>query len=400
MFQFAQTVAIRWAQGRLAELREALAQHAVRFPWVPRWRDALLAAEVPDAAAARAELERHGRQGFADLPRDGVWLLRLSALAEACVLVGDERRAEQLYELLLSFGDRFALSYTQQFLGSVGVRVAMLARLLGRLDEAEQHASAALERCLVFGARPAAIRARAELAAVLRARGGVDDAARADALLAETRAECDELGLGELLARLAPPPAARDSAVFRREGDVWTIAYDGTLLRLRDIKGLRYIAMLLATPGREIHVLELATAGTDNRRPVSDVDLPARFPDGAGPALDARAKAAYRRRLEELGAELQQARDWGDPERAARVEVEIDVLTGELASAVGLGGRDRETASPAERARVSVTKAIQTALRSIGRESPELADHLAESIQTGRFCSYSPRGAASPSWAL
>jgi non-specific serine/threonine protein kinase len=158
--------------------------------------------------------------------------------------------------------------------------------------------------------------------------------------------------------------------------------------------------MLLASPGREIHVLELATAGANERRPASDPELRGRLPSGAGPTLDARAKAAYRRRLDDLAAELQEARDWSDPERAARIELEIDALTGELASAIGLGGRDRETASPAERARVSVTKAIQTAVKSIGRESPELADHLDASIRTGRFCSYAPHGAAPPSWAL
>jgi eukaryotic-like serine/threonine-protein kinase len=400
MFQFAQMVAIRWAQGRLVELEDALAPHAERFPWVPRWREALLATELPDPGAARAELERHGRYGFADLPRDGLWLLRLSALAEASVLVGDERRAEQLYELLLPFGDRFALSYTQQFLGSVGVRLAMLARLLRRLDEAERHASAALERCLALGARPASVRARAELATILRARHDSGDTARADALLAAARAECEELGLDVLLERLEPPSGAGVAAVFRREGDFWTIAYGGTLLRLRDIKGLRYIATLLASPGKEIHVLELVTAGTNHERRASDPGLPGGLPGGAGPALDARAKAAYRRRLEELASELQEARDWSDPERAARIELEIDALTGELASAIGLGGRDRETASPAERARVSVTKAIQTALRSIRRESPELADHLAGSIQTGRFCSYAPRATTLPGWTL
>ena len=220
------------------------------------------------------------------------------------------------------------------------------------------------------------------------------------ALLAEARAECEELGVDALLERLEPPSGAPVAAVFRREGEFWTIAYGGTLLRLRDIKGLRYIAALLASPGKEIHVLELATARTDPRRPTADPGLPGRLPSGAGPALDARAKAAYRGRLDELAADLQEARDWSDPERAARIELEIDALTGELASAVGLGGRDRETASPAERARVSVTKAIHTALRSIRRESPELADHLTASIQTGRFCSYAPRGATSPGWML
>jgi tetratricopeptide (TPR) repeat protein len=155
MFRFAHMVAIRWAQGRLGELQESVAPHGDRFPWVPRWRDALVAVELPDPGAARAEIERHARHDFVDLPRDGLWLLHLAALAEACVLVGDARRSEHLYELLLPFGDRHALSYTQQFLGPVALRLAMLARALGRIDEAERHASAALDRCLSFGARPA-----------------------------------------------------------------------------------------------------------------------------------------------------------------------------------------------------------------------------------------------------
>jgi nucleoside-triphosphatase THEP1 len=400
MFRFAHLIAIRWAQGRLGELRETVAPHGERFPWIPRWREALLAAELQDANAAQAEIERHARHDFVDLPRDGLWLLHLSALAEACVLVGDAPRAERLYDLLLPFVDRHALSYTQQYLGPVAIRLAMLARMLGRLGDAERHASAAIDSCLALGARPAAVRARAELAAILSARDGAGDRARADALLAEARSVCEELGADAVLERLGSPPAAEAGALFRREGEFWTISYGGTLLRMRDIKGLRYIAMLLASPGKEIHVLELANAGTKSQNAGHDSDLPARVPGGVGPALDNRAKTAYRLRLEELATELQEARDWSDPERAARLELEIDALTGELASAVGLGGRDRETASPAERARVSVTKAIQTALKSIGRDSPALAEHFTASIQTGRFCSYAPRGAASPRWVL
>ena len=95
-----------------------------------------------------------------------------------------------------------------------------------------------------------------------------------------------------------------------------------------------------------------------------------------GPALDAQAKDAYRRRLEELGEELEEARGWGDPERAARTEAEIDALTEQLAQAFGLGGRDRAGASPAERARVSVTKAIRSAIKTIERHSPALGEHL------------------------
>ena len=45
--------------------------------------------------------------------------------------------------------------------------------------------------------------------------------------------------------------------VFRREGDYWTIAYDGAVVRLKDARGLRYLEPLLRQPGRSFHVAEL-----------------------------------------------------------------------------------------------------------------------------------------------
>jgi non-specific serine/threonine protein kinase len=123
--------------------------------------------------------------------------------------------------------------------------------------------------------------------------------------------------------------------------------------------------------------------------------------DGStGPALDARAKEAYRLRLQELGEELDEARRWADVERAARAEEEIDALTEQLTSALGLGGRDRPGGSPAERARVSVTKAIRSAIRSIDRHSPALGAHLSTAVRTGQFCSYAPPAADPPHWRL
>ena len=123
VFQYAQLFAIRWAQGRLREFWPSIRAHGDLFPWIPRWRDALAAAELGDRRAARAEVERHARNGFADLPRDGLWLLHLCALAEACVLIGDEQRGRLLYELLLPHGDRNAVSYTQQPFGPVALRL-------------------------------------------------------------------------------------------------------------------------------------------------------------------------------------------------------------------------------------------------------------------------------------
>src|SRR4029077_527041 len=83
---------------------------------------------------------------------------------------------------------------------------------------------------------------------------------------------------------------------------------------------------------------------------------------GTGPVIDAQARAPYRERLEDLQAEIAEAEAWNDPERAARAEDELDTLTRQLAAAVGLGGRDRDPGSAAERARVSVTRAIRSAM--------------------------------------
>ncbi len=46
--------------------------------------------------------------------------------------------------------------------------------------------------------------------------------------------------------------------VFRREGEYWSITFGAHTTRVRDVKGMRYLARLLADPGREIHVLDLA----------------------------------------------------------------------------------------------------------------------------------------------
>ncbi len=55
-------------------------------------------------------------------------------------------------------------------------------------------------------------------------------------------------------------PSARlvQKGVFRKEGEYWTVGYAGNSFRLKDTKGLGYLAHLLRHPGTEFHVLDLA----------------------------------------------------------------------------------------------------------------------------------------------
>jgi hypothetical protein len=57
---------------------------------------------------------------------------------------------------------------------------------------------------------------------------------------------------------------------------------------------------------------------------------------------------------------------------------------------VGLGGCNRRAASHAERARLNVTRAIRATMANLARDNPSLGRHLAATIRTGRYCSYTP----------
>jgi DNA-binding NarL/FixJ family response regulator/class 3 adenylate cyclase len=184
---------------------------------------------------------------------------------------------------------------------------------------------------------------------------------------------------------------------FRRDGDYWTISYRGPEFRVRDSKGLRYLATLLANPGRDLLALDLTVDRIPRdrspaARAVREEGLTAASAGDAGEILDPEARSAYKKRLDDLREEIDEAERFNDPERAASARDEVDALERELASAFGLGGRSRKAGSATERARVNVRNAITSALRSIGKHDPELSDHLSKAVRTGTYCSYVSEG--------
>ena len=110
-----------------------------------------------------------------------------------------------------------------------------------------------------------------------------------------------------------------------REGDYWSVAFDQRQLRVRDSKGMGYLAELLGRPDVEVPALELAGAVSGDRMSTPQAaqeGLSSGLGADLGPRLDAQAKTAYRQRLEELQAELDEAEEFHDPERVARVRDE------------------------------------------------------------------------------
>ena len=181
---------------------------------------------------------------------------------------------------------------------------------------------------------------------------------------------------------------AAEACVFRREGEYWTLAYRGQTARLRDTKGLHYIARLLAQPGRDVHVRDLATMNGRSETGNGSESVP--MEGDLGTILDARATAEYKERLAEARQELDEATGAGDLGQAARARQEIEVITEQLAAAYGLGGRPRTAGDPAERVRKAVTNQIRRALDRIAAAHPELGRHLTNALRTGFVCTYRP----------
>src|SRR5439155_15965838 len=138
---------------------------------------------------------------------------------------------------------------------------------------------------------------------------------------------------------------------------------------------------------RELHVLDLAELRGGNA-------------DLAEAVLDETAKRAFRDRIVELEADLNEADLFSDLERSALARAELDAVVDELARATGLGGRDRRTASDSERARVAATRAIRSGLERLSQALPELGRHLRHSVRTGTYCVYAPDPTQSIDWQL
>ena len=174
---------------------------------------------------------------------------------------------------------------------------------------------------------------------------------------------------------------------FYREGEYWTLVFNGQVARVRGTRGMSLLWRLLGRPGREMHVLDLS-------------DLHTVSAGSHEPLLDSRGRRVFRDRIAELEAELDEADRHVDVERSAIARTELDAVVQELARASGLGGRDRGSTSDSERARVAATRAIRAAIDRIGHALPDLGLHLSHCVRTGTYCAYAPDPTRRVEWQL
>ncbi|MFZ0180903.1 MAG: hypothetical protein WAL84_13675 [Candidatus Dormiibacterota bacterium] len=349
--------------------------------------------EHGDLVAARAKIDEAVALARS---RNDLWQLGgfFTSLAEVDVADGATASAEENWKQALDFSLQLGCGRT-----TAAYALAGLAQLA--IDEQPE------QSLRLLGAASSLL----ETAGVVELASDVDGARRAlhaslgdeasDVLWQEgTRMSLEE---AVTLAHGDSPSAsltATTTNAFIREGEFWTLTYEGVVARLKDSKGLRDIARLLQTPGTEVAAIDLASgpSGARRTRASGSRDLDLGVEGDVGEALDATARAEYRARLLDLEEEIDEADAHNDPERASRAREEREFLLGELRAAVGLGGRARRVLDPAERARKAITGRIRDAVIHVEAAHPRAGHHLRRSIRTGSFCVYDPPGPTS--WRL
>ena len=229
---------VRLAQGDVAgaaeSIRDAL-EHPVRVPSKER---------PPNTDLQRAPL--------------------LEAQVEIAIAAGDIDRARSAADEL----DHIAARFKSKALVAGAAHARGRVRLAdGDATGAEQSLSEAVRLWNDVGAPYEAALARLGLADVHRASGSQQRAVlefqAARTILDGIEASPTVPTAADVASRDAvdEPPAAGVN-LFRREGDYWTVIFDGHTVRVRDLKGMHYLARLLADPGREYHVLDLVASDT------------------------------------------------------------------------------------------------------------------------------------------
>lgn len=339
-------------------------------------------------------------------PIGALWLAPLlDAQAEIATAAGDGATARQAAEKLQSITQSYP---TRSLTACSRLARARAALVSGDVEEAIEASALAGQAWADIGAPYEAARARMVLADAHLANGNAD-LARMEWRAA--REAFDAFGAVQwrdradaLLSAVSPRTSASRTAdaTFRCDGDTRTITFDGTTVSMRELKGYRYLARLLAEPGREFHVLDLVavengslpTARAQERSTDATPQL-----GGAGlPMIDEQARNAYRRRLAEVEDDIDEAVRMNDLERIHLAERDREYLLAELARAVGLRGLVRTAGSDAERARVSVARTLRYALDRLAEHHATLALHLERSIHTGTYCRYSPDPLTSLVW--
>jgi len=195
---------LRRLQGRLDEVEELIRSAAANYRTYSIFQCALpfTLLETGNETESRHLFDLLAQDDLAGLPFDENWLVSMSLLAETARSLDDSRRATILYDKLLPYHDRVAISYSEISTGSVSRYLGLLASTVSQWDAAARYFEEALAMNKRIGARPWLAYTSEDYGRMLLKQRLPGRAERAEELLEDARTTYYELGMNGALARV------------------------------------------------------------------------------------------------------------------------------------------------------------------------------------------------------
>lgn len=258
--------AIRWLQGRSAELEQVYEEQHRANPGEAVWPAALANICAADGRDDEARTLL-ARMGDLQVVPDGLhWLVTMTLAGEAAAQVGDDDTAAAFWEQLLPYADRFVpINLGAAVWGTVARPLGLLSQRLGRDEEAISHFERAVRVSARLGARPWLIEAQLELAEAMIS-AEQQDRARIDELVAEAISGAHELGIERFVARAerladqrsSPPTRPAPTSTSTRPsisvlGNFEVTSTGGEVARWSSRKARDLVKILVARRGTAVH---------------------------------------------------------------------------------------------------------------------------------------------------
>lgn len=182
-----------------------------------------------------------------------------------------------------------------------------------------------------------------------------------------------------------------DENTFINAGSGWVVGLRDTRPKIvPDSVGMRYIARLLADPGRDFWVVDLVAEEKKVPALVEGGDAP------AGPNL--KAVKELRLKIEALEARAEEEEGLGSTLAASDLRRRAEEAREELEAVLAFDGAGKEQMKEQAKAKDSVRKALDAAIKAIDAKHPALRRHLDPLIDRGATVVYRPPKA--PTWRL
>jgi tetratricopeptide (TPR) repeat protein len=189
-----------WEQNKLNEISVLVEDFITKHPLIPAWKCAALFvhSEIRNPEAVPL-FDEFSEFGFDSLPLNETWAIAIQMLSNACVNIGCDSSAHQLYDLSLAGKMHHTIvGYGVMSWGSRARELGNLASLMGRFEEAEEHFELAVTQNRKTGAAPWVAHSQFDYAKMLARQRDPAHTGRIRELVADAQQAANTLGMVRL----------------------------------------------------------------------------------------------------------------------------------------------------------------------------------------------------------